>query len=376
MATTAPGATSTYGLVNGIKLDVEDLIQLISPTDVPLQGAAMGATDSIGLPTDTITEKLYQWLDESLLTPRTKIATGCTTGDAFAIVTTGEALHFQTGDIAMVGSEYVRVTGYSATTADILLLTRAYSGSAHTLTAGDELVGVGSALPEGSTPPTARWQDRNTRTNVTEIFGPYAINANNSDLAIQKYGITNEFDHQVANRIREAAIAMDQAFLYGAKVEDLTNHWRSFAGMIAWITSNTNTTSTTFALADINTLNQTIYAAGGNPDVLMVGAKQKGVVSTFTSAGTVFVNRPDGTAGRRISVVENDFGTLSVLLNRWCRLADAFIFNRDQAAICTLRPLMYSPLAITGDSMPGMVVGEKGFKFYRQAHAGRFTALT
>lgn len=376
MPTTAPGATSTYGLTNGIKLDVEDLIQLISPTDAPLQGAAMGATDAIGLPTDTVTEKLYQWLDETLLTPRSLVAATSTTGDAFITVTTGDGLNFQTGDVVMVGSEYIRITGYSVTTSDILLGTRAFSGSAHTLATGDVVVGVGSALPEGSVPPTARWVDRNTRTNVTEIFGPYAISTNNSDLAIQKYGITNEFDHQVANRIREAAIAQDQAFLYGAKVEDTTNHWRTFAGLWNFITSNIDSSTTTFSLSAINTENQTVYGTGGNPDVLMVGAKQKGVVSTFTSAGTIFVPRADGTAGRKISVVENDFGTLSVLLNRWMRLSDAVMFNRDQTAICTLRPLQYQALAITGDFLPGMVLSEKGFKVYRQAHAAKFSALT
>lgn len=375
MVTTAPGATTTYLQTNGIKLDVEDLIQLISPTDVPLQGMAMGATDAIGLPTDTVNEKLYQWLDETLLTPRSAVAATSTTGDAFITVTTGDGTNFQTGDVVMVGSEYIRITGYSATTSDILLCTRALSGSAHTLTAADVVVGVGSALPEGSTPPTARWVDRNTRTNVTEIFGPVSIQSNNSDLAVQKYGITNEFDHQVANRIREVAIGMDQAFQYGAKVEDTSNHWRTLAGMISWITSVTDTTTTTFSLSSINTMNQTIYGNGGNPDVLMVGAKQKGVVSTFTSAGTVQVQRGDGTAGRKISIVENDFGTLSVMLNRWTRLQDAFLFNRDQGAICTLRPLQYQPLAITGDFLPGMIVGEKGFKWYRQAHSGRFTAL-
>lgn len=376
MVTTAPGATSTYGLTNGIKLDVEDLIQLISPTDVPMQGAAMGATDAVGLPTDTVFEKMYQWLDETILTPRTQVSATSTTGDAFITVVSGDGLKFQTGDMVLVGSEYIRITGYSATTTDILLATRAVSGSAHTLTSSDDVIGVGSILPEGSTPPTARFVDRSTRTNMTEIFGPVAINSNNSDLAIQKYGITNEFDHQVANRIRELAIAIDQAIVYGAKIEDTSNKWRSMAGMVSWITTNIDSTTTVLSLATINSQDQTIYGLGGNPDVLMVGAKQKSVVSTFTSSGTIFVPRADGTAGRNITVVENDFITKRVLLNRWVRTLDAFNFNRDQGAICTLRPLQYQPLAITGDALPGMVVGEKGFKWYRQVHSGRFSSLT
>lgn len=376
MPTAAPGATSTYGLTVGIKIDMDPLIQLISPTDVPFQGSAMGATDAIGLPTGTVFEKKYEWMDETLLTPRSTIAATSTTGDAFITVASGDGLKFQTGDLLLVGSEYVRVTGYSATTSDILLITRAISGSAATVATSADVIGVGSVLPEGSDPPAARFLDRNNRFNYTEIFGPVQIKSTNSDLAIQKYGITNEFDHQVANRTMEQAIALDQAIAYGVRLEDTANKWRSFAGIQSHITSVVDSSTTTLVQGTFSTGLQTVFANGGNPDLAVVGAKQKGAISAFTSAGTVQVQRGDRTAGRMISVIETDFAVLQVLLNRWFRTADMAVFNREQAEIATLRPFQYSPLAITGDSLPGMVVGEKGFKFFRQAHAFKCTALT
>src|SRR5689334_13250060 len=109
MPTSAPGATSTYGLTVGIQIDMDPVIQLTSPTDAPFQGSAMGATDAIGLPTGTVFEKKYEWLDEDILTPRSTIAATSTTGDAFITVASGDGLKFQTGDILLVGSEYVRV---------------------------------------------------------------------------------------------------------------------------------------------------------------------------------------------------------------------------------------------------------------------------
>lgn len=376
MVTAAPGATSTYGLTVGIKLDVDPVIKMLSPTDMPFQGQAMGATDAIGLPTGTVFEKKYEWLDESILTPRSTIAATSTTGDAFITIASGDGLKFQTGDMLLVGSEYVRVTGYSLTTSDILLVTRAVSGSAATVATSADVIGVGSILPEGSDPPTARYLDRNNRYNYTEIFGPVAVKTTNSDLAIQKYGITNEFDHQLANRIKELGIAIEQAIAYGVRLEDTSNKWRSMAGILAHITSVVDSTTTQLTLSSINTLLASVYANGGTPDVAVVGATQKGVISTFTSSGTVQVQRADRTAGRMIDVIDNDFATLYVLLNRWFRKADLALFNRDQAEVVTLRPLAYSPLATTGDAMNGMVVGEKGFKFFRQAHAAKFTALT
>lgn len=376
MPTAAPGATSTYGLTVGIKLDVEPMIQLTSPTDAPFQGSAMGATDAIGLPTGTVFEKKYEWLDETILTPRSTIAATCTTGDAFITVASGDGLKFQTGDMLLIGSEYVRVTGYSLTTSDVLLVTRAISGSAATVATSADVIGVGSILPEGSDPPAARYLDRNNRYNYTEIFGPVAVKSTNSDLAIQKYGITNEFDHQLANRIKEQIIAIDQAVAYGVRLEDTSNKWRSMAGLLAHITTVVDSTTTQLTLAALNTMLASIYNNGGTPDVAVLGATQKGVISTFTSSGTVQITRADRTAGHIIDVVENDFATLHVLLNRWFRKADLAVFSRDQAEIATLRPLQYQPLAITGDAMNGMVVAEKGFKFRRQAHAGKFNALT
>jgi hypothetical protein len=270
----------------------------------------------------------------------------------------------------------VRVTGYSATTSDILLITRAISGVAGTVATSADVIGVGSILPEGSDPPDARYLDRNNRFNYTQIFGPVKIKSTNSDLAIQKYGITNEFDHQLANRIKEMGISIDQAIAYGVRLEDTTNKWRSMAGILAHITSVVDSTTTQLTLSAINAQLQTIYGNGGNPDVFVVGAQQKTVVSAFTSYGTIQVMRPDRTAGRLVNVIENDFATLHVLLNRWFRKSDAATFNRDQCEVETLRPVHYTPLAITGDAVSGMIVGEKGFKFYRQAHAGKFTALT
>ena len=75
----------------------------------------------------------------------------------------------------------MRVTGYG-TTADTLTVTRAYAGTATNAgVVGDQIVGIGSALPEGSDPPSARTRDRSNRFNMTEIFGPYQVQVSESE---------------------------------------------------------------------------------------------------------------------------------------------------------------------------------------------------
>ena len=73
-----PGTFQTYDLATGVKLDVEDVIWLISPFDVPLQGG-MGADGRTALSVDTAFEKKVEWLDEVLLTPKTTLAASVVT---------------------------------------------------------------------------------------------------------------------------------------------------------------------------------------------------------------------------------------------------------------------------------------------------------
>jgi hypothetical protein len=65
-----------------------------------------------------------------------------------------------------------------------------------------------------------------------------------------------------------------------------------------------------------------------------------------------------------------------LILDRWVRIADVFVFEREQTQLATLRPLVFEMLAKTGDSLKGQIVAEKTMKVRRYPHAGRFTALT
>jgi hypothetical protein len=121
---------------------------------------------------------------------------------------------------------------------------------------------------------------------------------------------------------------------------------------------------------------QAAYEAGGLPDRLVVGPKTKRVISAWKTDLTINSARVDNGRGQVVDYFDSDFGRVSVILDRWCRTQDAFGFNRDQVELATLRPLQFEPLAKTGDSIKGQIVGEKTLKVRRQAHAFRFSALT
>lgn len=367
------GMVTTYDLTVGVQLEVEDLIHVLSPFDVPLVGG-QGADGRSALANDTISQKKYSWFDEELLTPRTTLGAGYTAGGSFITVAAGQRERFQTGDIVKIEAEVMRITGYG-TTADTLTVTTAYAGSNANHANGADVVGVGSALPEGSDPPSPRVKDRVERYNVTEIFGPVMVQVSGTEQVIRKYGLPmNEFDYQVANRTKEQMVALEQAIIYGQRVEDTSNEWRSMGGMDFFITSNVDSTTTNISETAILNLMETLWTAGGAVDRLMVPPRQKRKIGDFT-ADLIRIGQGEDTRGRIVNYFESDFGLISILVNRWLRASDAFLFSRDQATILTLRPFVFEMLAKTGDSDKGQVVGEKGFKFVRQGQAAKFTAL-
>lgn len=386
-SSTSPAFT-TYDLTTGVKLDVEDSIWLISPFDVPLQGA-MGADGRVSLASATCFEKKVEWLDETLLTPRTtQSATTAlaTTNGTTLYCAAGAQLQFQTGDVILLDGEYMYVTGYVSTTGWNVLRGGTTNGNGlgttviSTSATGDVIIGVGSALAEGSNPPNARAVDRNDRFNLTQIFGPYGVSVSQSEQAVAKYGLrSTEFDHQVMNRTKEAFIAIEQAILYGLATQssggsDAAPN-RTMGGFLSYITSNVDSTSTQITDATLLPNLENCFDAGGTPDRIVVSAYQKRQLSQL-NAGDIRYPQELNTRGQVVDYYDSDFGRLAVVLDRWTRKGDLFIFSRDQAELNTLRPLSFEMLAKTGDAINGQVVGEKTLKFRRQAWAAVMTALT
>lgn len=370
------GTDTSYNLTVGIKLNIEDMIWLVSPFDVPLQGTN-GADGRSAISTDTCDEVLVQWLDENLLTPRSTLAATAATADAFITVASGTSRNFQTGDTLLIDSEYLYVTGYGTTT-DTLTVTRAWDGVS---TAAQHIplapvVCTGAAIAEGSDAQAARSIDRNNRFNYTQIFGPYSATVSGTENAVAKYGLTGtEFDHQVANRTKELLIGIEQAIIMGTRVQNTGTSQRTMGGLVYYIQSNVDSVSTQLTDTTLLTQLQACFDAGGQPDRLMVGSKQKRNVSAINSSEIRYA-QVTNARGQVVDYYDSDFGQISVVLNRWCTTNQAFLFSREQATLATLRPCQFEMLAKTGDAEKGMILAEKSFIFRREPWSARFSGLT
>lgn len=377
----ATGKATSYDLIQGLMLDIEDLIHLLSPLDTPLTGG-IGADGRTVIPQGSCFEVQVQWQHEALLLPKSTVPGALTNVITTVTVATGDGVKFSGGDIVLVDAEYMRIIA-GGVTGDTLTVTRGYGGStavAHN--AGVVILDLGQALIEGSDPEVARWQDRTGDFNYTQVYGPTAIQISGTENVVRKYGLggETEFQHQVANRTKEHWIQLEQALLYGVRVNDSGNKWRSMGGLAYYLTSGNGSVvdnaTTVFSESALLNMLQTCFDNGGSPDRALMGSKNKRIGSGFLSSGQLQIMRPDNERGTVVDYYDSDFGRISLILDRWVRIADVFVFEREQTQLATLRPLVFEMLAKTGDSLKGQIVAEKTMKVRRYPHAGRFTALT
>ena len=380
MATAVSGVATAYDLTTEVMVDISEAIYMSSPMDLPmLTGQGADGLSVIGSrPTTQIS---FSWQAEEILLPRSTLDAALTTGDTFILVQSGDRINFSTGDLLRIvkaagASEYVRVTGYG-TTADTLTVTRGFDGTTATTHADDaRVVGLGTALAEGSDPEAARALDRDKFSNNTQIFGPTSVHMSATEQVVRKYGVPNEFNRQLFHRTVENGIAREQAFLYGRKYNSTTSKIRTTGGLVQWITSNVDSTTSILTVAAIGALQQLAYNRGGMFDRLMVNPAALEDVNDTDNTTKVRTDVVDSRRGRRrVSVAMTEHGDITIVRNRWLETMDAIGFTRDGVNRRILRPLVMQRLAKTGDSDKAQIVCEEGLEVVGQEHMARFSGL-
>lgn len=375
------GIVTTSDLTTGVKINMDEAIYMISPQDSPLINGldADGAVILGSTPTDEIE---FDWMDEQILVPRSQLNGAVTTGDTvITLDSNDERLRFSTGDILMIEKagvgERIQVTGYGTTTGTLLVTRGFASTTATNYSDNAAVVGLGTALAEGSDPEAARSRDRGEDDNYTQIFGPTSVHLSGTEQVVAKYGVPNEFQHQVFNRTRENVIAREQAYLYGVKYNSTTAKIRTTGGLDYFITTNVDSTSTQLTVTSIEAAMELGYDQGGIPDLLTANPKSLGDLNALNDADRVRVDITDAKRGRmRVMAVHTEYGDITVVRNRYCRKTDAFLWNRNQVVRRPLRPLTMERLAKTGDSDKVQILCEEGLQVKGQEHMAKLTALS
>jgi len=231
--------------------------------------------------------------------------------------------------------------------------------------------------------------------NYTQISRKDFVIADNLSGAIDEAGRRSEVAYQLAKKGDELKRDMEHNLcgLSHAANGGSASVARKTAPLTSWLTSNTSngtgganptlsggvpnaapTDGTQRAMTEamLKSVVQSMYSNGGDPKFLMVGPHVKTVVSGFAGIAAQRYQAPDGptTIIGAADVYVSDFGSISVVPNRFSRARDAYVIDPDMVEMATLRPIQSEELAKTGDATKYMLLAEYGLQVNNEAGLG------
>ena len=257
--------------------------------------------------------------------------------------------------------------------------------------------GAGATASDASATATKRMQ------NYTQISRK-VISVSGTEEVVNKAGRNSELSYLLAKssselkRDMEAILTRNQAAVAGD-----ASTARKTASLEAWLRTNTNrgtgttdganptlsaTTSgypdaaATDGSADalreftetlLKDVIQSVWTEGGDPSILMVGPTQKQKASTFTGIAAQRYMAPNDAPSTIIGAADiyiSDFGSISIVPNRFQRDRSAFVLDPEYASVCYLRDFEVVDLARVGDSEQKLLQVEYGLEVSNEAAHG------
>jgi hypothetical protein len=262
----------------------------------------------------------------------------------------------------------------------------------------DSLAAVDTANKqlEGDDNPSMAAVSPTTRiANVTQISRK-TLAITETEQVVDKAGRKDEWAYQIAKRGSELKRDIESILIATNQAADLGSEaaGRATASLSSFIRTNTNFDATSgsdpaapnptpadarndssatraFTETILKSIVQEAWVSGADigGSSLMVSGTQKQTVSTFTGIATRFkdVGKGQATIVGAADIYVSDFGTFSVVPNRWMRTRDAFLIDWSYVDIAYLRPFKAVELAKTGDNKKGMLIVEYGLKVKNEA---------
>ncbi len=210
--------------------------------------------------------------------------------------------------------------------------------------------------------------------------------------AVNKAGRKSEKAYQLAKASAELKRDLETILLsnQGRSAGSSTTA-RQMGSLLSWIKTNsdfgsggadpatigvstrTDGTQRTFTETLLKTVVAEVFTSGGSPKILMVGAAGKQKVSTFAGIAAQRFQAPSNKPTTIIGAADvymSDFGTMSVVPNRFMRTRDALILDPEYAALAYLRPFQTNELAKAGDSEKTQILAEVTLEVKNEAAHG------
>jgi hypothetical protein len=227
--------------------------------------------------------------------------------------------------------------------------------------------------------------------NYTQIVGK-TIQVSGTLEAVDKAGRKSQKAYELAKASSEIKRDIETIlFANQASTAGSSSTARKMGTMLAWLKTNTSfgtsgadpTTagSTTRSDGVVRTFTETLlkevireaYISGGNPKVLYVSPIGKQKTSEFTGIAAQRYMAPGDAPTTIIGAADvylSDFGSVSIVPNRFMRTRDAVVVDPEYAALAYLRPFQTIELAKTGDSEKTQLLAELTLEMRNEAAHG------
>ena len=250
---------------------------------------------------------------------------------------------------------------------------------------------TGNAAIEGADATSATLAPTVRLGNYTQILQKTVQVSGTLD-TVNKAGRKSEKAYQLAKASAEIKRDLETILLANqGRSAGTSTTARKLGSLLSWIKTNssfgsggadpltigvstrTDGTQRTFTEALLKTVVAEVFDSGGSPKILMVGSAGKQKVSTFAGIAAQRYMAPSNTPTTIIGAADvymSDFGTMSVVPNRFMRARDALILDPEYAALAYLRPFQTNDLAKTGDSENTQLLCEVTLEIKNEAAHG------
>ena len=211
---------------------------------------------------------------------------------------------------------------------------------------------------------------------------------------VDKAGRASELAYQIAKKAKELKRDLEaQLTTNNAEVAGNASTARELGSLRAWVATNddmgasgssggagntaaTDGTQRVFTESALKSVIKSVWNAGGDPTMIMVGPFNKQKLSGFTGNSTRFDAGADATLYTSVDVYASDFGQLQVVPNRFSRDRDAWVLDMDYWGVAFLRDFSMHELSKTGDSEKRQLILEATLESRNEAASGCVADLT
>jgi hypothetical protein len=140
-------------------------------------------------------------------------------------------------------------------------------------------------------------------------------------------------------------------------------------------TAVTDGTLRTLTETMFNDVLQTCYSAGAEPTVALVGPAIKRKISAFTGRSGSQIAVAKQEVVNSVDVYRSDFGDIKIMPSRWSRSRTISLIDPEFVKVCWFRPYKSVDMAVVGDALTKMIVGEYGLEVTNEKAHGKIADI-